>query len=62
MAPRNLFRMEEAVLSLLAGDIAAGSPIHGRLMLFKALYYVNTGIARIGRLFSRPARPVASRV
>jgi 2-polyprenyl-6-methoxyphenol hydroxylase-like FAD-dependent oxidoreductase len=59
MAPRNLFRMEEAVLALLAGDIASGSPIHARLMLFKALYYAKTGIARLGRLFSRPARSAA---
>ena len=55
MAPRNILRMEEAVLALLAGDIAGGSPIHTRLMLFKALYYVNTGIARVLKLFARPA-------
>ncbi len=40
MAPRNYFRMEEAVLSLLAGDIFGGSPIRSRLMIFKALYYI----------------------
>src|SRR6185369_14540092 len=53
MAPRNLFRMEEAVLSLLAGDVAADSPIHSRLLLFKALYYVNAGLMKLGRLFRR---------
>ncbi len=40
MAPRNYFRMEEAVLSLLAGDIFGRSPIRSRLMIFKALYYI----------------------
>ena len=40
MAPRNYFRMEEAVLSLLAGDIFGRSPIRSRLMVFKALYYI----------------------
>jgi flavin-dependent dehydrogenase len=39
MSPRNYFRMEEAVLSLLAGDIFGRSPIRSRLMAFKALYY-----------------------
>ena len=40
MSPRNFFRMEEAVLSLLAGDVFGGSPIRSRLMVFKTLYYV----------------------
>jgi 2-polyprenyl-6-methoxyphenol hydroxylase-like FAD-dependent oxidoreductase len=39
MSPRNFFRMEEAVLSLLAGDVFGGSPIRSRLLIFKALYY-----------------------
>lgn len=54
MAPRNLLRMEEAVLSLLAGDIAPDSPIHSRLRLFKALYYLQTGAAGLGDLIRRP--------
>jgi hypothetical protein len=37
--PRNVLRMEEALLSLLAGDIFGRTPIWGRLRLFKALYY-----------------------
>jgi 2-polyprenyl-6-methoxyphenol hydroxylase-like FAD-dependent oxidoreductase len=53
MAPRNILRMEEAVLSLLAGDVDADSPIRSRLLLFKALYYVNIGIMKLGRLFAR---------
>jgi len=37
--PRNVLRMEEALLSVLAGDIFGRTPIWGRLRLFKALYY-----------------------
>lgn len=40
MAPRNIFRVEEAVLSLLAGDLFRDTPIHARLLVFKAIYYV----------------------
>ena len=40
MSPRNWFRIEEAVLSLLAGDIFGGSAIRARLLIFKAIYYV----------------------
>jgi len=62
MAPRNLFRMEEAVLSLLAGDIASGSPIHARLLLFKGLYYLKMAVVRLGALLSRqPADPMTPR-
>jgi flavin-dependent dehydrogenase len=39
LGPRNVLRMEEALLSLLAGDIFGGTPIWGRLRLFKGLYY-----------------------
>jgi flavin-dependent dehydrogenase len=51
MAPRNFFRMEEAVLSLLAGDIAADSPIRFRLFLFKMLFYAKTLLAKAMRPF-----------
>jgi flavin-dependent dehydrogenase len=50
MGPRNVLRMEEALLSLLAGDIFGHTPIWGRLRLFKALYYV-LSLARIGRSY-----------
>jgi flavin-dependent dehydrogenase len=55
MAPHNYFRIEEAVLSLLAGDIAAQSPIRSRLALFKALFYVQTALAKLANLLARPA-------
>jgi flavin-dependent dehydrogenase len=44
--PRNVLRMEEALLSLLAGDIFGRTPIWGRLRLFKVLYY----LASLGNL------------
>lgn len=40
MAPHKTPRLEEAVLSLLAGDVFGGSPIGARLMAFKTLYYL----------------------
>jgi flavin-dependent dehydrogenase len=40
MAPRKNPRLEEAVLSLLAGDVFGGSKIGARLLAFKCLYYV----------------------
>jgi len=39
MGPRNIFRVKEALLSVLAGDIFGTTPIRGPLLLFKALYY-----------------------
>jgi len=40
MAPRNDFRLQEAILAVLAGDIFRGMPYRFRLVAFKALYYV----------------------
>jgi flavin-dependent dehydrogenase len=40
LSPSNVMRVEEALLSLLAGDIFGRTPIWGRLRVFKALYYV----------------------
>jgi flavin-dependent dehydrogenase len=48
--PRNVLRMEEALLSLLAGDIFGRTPIWGRLRLFKAMYYV-LAFAKLARSF-----------
>lgn len=41
MSPANPFRVQEAVLSLLAGDIYGKTPIWGSLRLFKAIYYLS---------------------
>jgi flavin-dependent dehydrogenase len=40
MAPRNYLRMQEALLSLLAGDLFRGTPIQWSLRAFKAVYYL----------------------
>ena len=40
MAPRNVLRVREALLSLLAGDVFARSPIGPSLLAFKGLYYL----------------------
>ena len=39
MGPANALRMQEAVLSLLAGDLFRGTPIHWSLRAFKSVYY-----------------------
>jgi 2-polyprenyl-6-methoxyphenol hydroxylase-like FAD-dependent oxidoreductase len=39
MGPSNRLRMQEAVLSLLAGDLFRGTPIHWSLRAFKSVYY-----------------------
>jgi len=40
MHPRNLFRVKEALLSVLAGDIFGRTPIWRSIGLFKLLYYL----------------------
>ncbi len=55
MSPRNMFRMEEAVLSLLAGGIAADWRITLRLYLFRCIYYV-TKFSHLRFRFSGGAR------
>ncbi len=40
MAPRNFFRMKEAILSVLAGDVFGKSPTTVPIFLFKCLYYL----------------------
>lgn len=42
MSPRNLFRMEEAILSLLAADIFRKTPIRIPLFVFKVIYYTSS--------------------
>jgi flavin-dependent dehydrogenase len=39
MTPRNDFRVKEALLSVLAGDIFGKTPIWPSLFVFKAIYY-----------------------
>ena len=54
MSPRNWFRIEETVLSLLAGDIFGNQSLQARLMIFKIIYYI-TKVAHL-RFRLRPAR------
>ncbi len=42
MGPRNLLRMQEALLSVLAGDIFGDTPVWRSLNAFKALYYLHS--------------------
>jgi len=39
MSPRNIFRVKEAILSVLAGDVFGKTPIHAPLFMFKLMYY-----------------------
>lgn len=39
MSPRNYFRIEEAIVSMLTGDFHGDSPIRGRIFMFKIIYY-----------------------
>ncbi len=51
MSPRN-FRLQEAVLSVLAGDIFRGTPLGPRLFAFKTIYYLKN--------FLNPRRTLAA--
>ena len=46
MSPSNVFRVQEALLSVLAGDIFGKTPIWRSLRVFKAIYY----LASLGKL------------
>ncbi len=48
MSPRNHFRVREALLSVLAGDIFGKTPIWRSLFAFKAIYYL-TSLANLKR-------------
>ncbi len=41
MAPRNVFRVQEALLSVLAGDVFGSTPIWGSLRVLKAIFYLD---------------------
>lgn len=48
MSPRNYFRVREALLSVLAGDIFDKTPIWRSLLVFKTIYYL-TSLANLKR-------------
>ncbi len=47
MNPRNFFRIQEALLSLLSGDVFGPSPIRPRLLLFRGIYFIKTLMLRL---------------
>jgi hypothetical protein len=53
MNPRNVLRLQEAMLSLLSGDVFRPSPVHRRLAIFKAIYYAKS----LYRKFTAPPQP-----
>jgi flavin-dependent dehydrogenase len=52
MAPRKNQRLEEAVLSVLAGDVFGGSKIGPQLAAFKAIYFTQTFFHRVSAFIS----------
>ncbi len=54
MSPRNWFRVEEAVLSLLAGGIFDSWPVRARLYIFRLIYYVTKFSHLRFKLFGPP--------
>jgi hypothetical protein len=44
MAPRNVLRVKEALLSMLAGDIFGKTPIWGSLRVLKGIFYIGSAL------------------
>ena len=42
LTSRNPFRLQEALLGLMAGDVFRASPLHARLLVFKLIYYISS--------------------
>jgi len=42
MGPRNIFRVQEALISLLAADIYRGTPIWRSIRILKGIYYLSS--------------------
>ena len=42
MAPSNRFRVQEALISVLAGDIYGQTPWRARMLVFRAIYYLKS--------------------
>jgi 2-polyprenyl-6-methoxyphenol hydroxylase-like FAD-dependent oxidoreductase len=64
MSPRNWFRVQEAVLSLLAGELSGGWRVRSRLYIFRAIYYI-TKFAHLRFKLRAPAKvdqPTAAEV
>ena len=65
MAPRNIFRVQEALISLLAADIHRGTPIWRSIRILKVIYYL-TSLGRFRRALAdwrahrRKVRPLSN--
>ena len=59
LGPKNVLRMEEALLSVLAGDVFGRTPIWGSLRAFKFVYYV-ISLAKLGRTVRAARRRAAN--
>jgi flavin-dependent dehydrogenase len=57
MNPRNVLRLQEAMMSLLSGDVFRRSPVHRRLTIFKALYYAKAAYQGLAASAKRGAHP-----
>jgi flavin-dependent dehydrogenase len=58
MAPSNVFRVKEAILSVLAGDVFGKTPIWRSILFFKAIYYTANLVQPRRALAARKARKV----
>jgi flavin-dependent dehydrogenase len=57
MNPRNVLRLQEAMLALLSGDVFRPSPVHRRLTIFKAIYYAKALRERFASSATPTPRP-----
>jgi hypothetical protein len=42
MHPRDIFGVQRAVISFLAGDVYDSGPVRRRVMMFRAIYYLSS--------------------
>ena len=56
MAPGNKFRMRDALISLLAGNLRKNQRLVLPVLAFKAVYYVMAGLQRVG-IYWQPGAP-----
>jgi flavin-dependent dehydrogenase len=63
MSPSNKFRMRDGLVALLAGNLKIDRQLRGPVLAFKAVYYLLTGLVRLGwnpeNIARRPGADVA---
>ncbi len=60
MGPKNYLRIQEAVASVVSGDIFGATPVKSRIFLFKILYYVLVLLDLKGNLAHHRKRKVSA--